>query len=70
MLGELLFEIKGRLTGSRVLNADEYKVEHSITQEGKFKHIEITDIGTFWTTPLDNNVTVCRRTRHTNYQGW
>jgi hypothetical protein len=28
MLGELLFEIKGRLAGSRILNADEYKLEH------------------------------------------
>ncbi len=58
MLGELLFEIKGRLTGSRILNADEYKVEHSITEEGKFKDIEITILGTFWTIPtVDKNVT-------------
>ncbi|MGZ5491758.1 MAG: hypothetical protein ACXWFC_12615 [Nitrososphaeraceae archaeon] len=57
ILGELLYEGKGRLTGSRVLNANEYKVEHSITQEEKFKDIEITDIGTFWTIPVDNNVT-------------
>jgi hypothetical protein len=28
MLEELLFEIKGRLAGSRILNADEYKLEH------------------------------------------
>jgi hypothetical protein len=58
MLGELLFEIKGRLTGSRILNADEYKVEHSITEEGKFKDIEITILGTFWTIPtVDKKVT-------------
>jgi hypothetical protein len=47
MLGELLFEIKGRVTGSRILNADEYKIEYSITQEGKFKDIEITILGRF-----------------------
>ena len=38
MIGELLFEIKGRLTGSRILNTDEYKKEHSIAQEGKLRY--------------------------------
>ena len=47
MLGELLYEGKDNLTGSRILKVDEYKVEHSITQEGKFKDIEITILGTF-----------------------
>jgi hypothetical protein len=56
MLGELLFEIKGRLTGSRILNADEYKIEHSITQEGKLKDIEIAILGAFWTIPTGKNV--------------
>jgi hypothetical protein len=28
MLGELLYQGKGRLAGSRILNADEYRVEH------------------------------------------
>jgi hypothetical protein len=57
MLGELLYERKGKHTGSRILNADEYKVEHSITEEGKFKDIEITEIGTFWTIPAGKKVT-------------
>jgi hypothetical protein len=35
MLGELLFEIKGRLTGSRILNAEEYKIEHSLNTRRK-----------------------------------
>jgi hypothetical protein len=57
MLGDLLYEGKGKLVGSRVLNADEYKIEHSITEEGKFKDIEITEIGTFLTIPTsDKNV--------------
>ncbi|HET9773931.1 MAG TPA: hypothetical protein VFP25_03005 [Nitrososphaeraceae archaeon] len=51
MLEELLFDIKGRLTGSRIVNADEYKVEHSMIEEGKFKDIEITILGTFLTIP-------------------
>jgi len=58
MLGELLDEGKSRGTDSRILNADEYKVEHSITEEGNFKDIEITILGTFWTIPnVDKNVT-------------
>lgn len=51
MLEELLFDIKGRLTGSRIVNANEYKVEHSIIEEGKFKDIEITILGTFLIIP-------------------
>ncbi|MGB9167570.1 MAG: hypothetical protein WCB31_01430 [Nitrososphaeraceae archaeon] len=51
MLGELLFDIKGTLTGSRIVNADEYKVEHSMIEEGNFKDIEITILGTFLTIP-------------------
>ena len=56
MLGELLFEIKGRLTGSRILNAEEYKIEHSLTQEGNLKDIEIAILGAFWTIPTGKNV--------------
>jgi hypothetical protein len=59
MLGDLLYEGKGKLTGSRIINVDEYKIEHSIIEEGKFKDIEITEIGTFWTIPTstDKNIT-------------
>jgi hypothetical protein len=51
MLGELLYVGKGRLAGSRILNAEEFKVEHSMIEEGKFKDVEITLLGTFWTIP-------------------
>ncbi len=57
MLGELLYEGKSRLAGSRILNVDEYKIEHSMIQEGKFKDIEITMLGTFWTIPSGKNIT-------------
>src|ERR687890_2610836 len=57
MLGELLYEGKGRLAGSRILNVDEYKIEHSMIEEGKFKGIEITMLGTFWTIPSGKNIT-------------
>ena len=57
MLGELLYEGKGRLAGSRILNVDEYKVEHSMIEEGKIKDIENTMLETFWTIPSGKNVT-------------
>jgi len=57
MLGELLYEGKGRLAGSRIINVDEYKVEHSMIEEGKIKDIEITMLGTFWTVPAGKNIT-------------
>jgi hypothetical protein len=57
MLGELLYKGKGRPAGSRVLNADEYKVELSMIEEGKFKDVEITLLGTFWTIPAGKSVT-------------
>ena len=47
---------KSRLTGSRILNADEYKIEHSLTHEGKLKDIEITILGAFWAIPTGKNV--------------
>ena len=47
MLGELLYEGKGRLAGSRVLNVDEYKIEHTMIEAGKFKDVEIILLGTF-----------------------
>ena len=46
----------------RIINADEYKVENSRTQEGKFKEVEITILGTFWTLPtVDKNVIYVER---------
>ena len=41
MLGELLYEGKGRLAGSRILNVDEYKVEHSMIEEGTSKILRL-----------------------------
>jgi hypothetical protein len=56
MLGELLYEGKGRLANSRIINVDEYKVEHSMV-EGKIKDIGITMLGTFWIVPAGKNIT-------------
>ena len=55
MLGDLIYEGKNRtITGSRVLNAEENKIEHSSIEEGRFKKdIQITILGTFGTIPVD-----------------
>lgn len=57
MLRELLYEGKDRLAGSRILNANEYKGEHSMIEEGKIKDMENTMLGTFWIIPSSKNVT-------------
>jgi hypothetical protein len=50
MLGELLGESSGRITGLRVLSADggNSKVEASIQGQGTVLGMTITDIGTYW----------------------
>jgi hypothetical protein len=56
MLGELLYEGKGRVTGSRISNADEYKIEYAITKDGKCKDIETRAIVVFSTKTVDKKV--------------
>ena len=46
MLGELLWESKGRVTGQRVL--EDHKVETSIQTSGKLLGIESREMGTYW----------------------
>jgi hypothetical protein len=49
MLGNLIYEGKGRITGSRVLNVKESKIEYTLVEEGKFKDTDVTITSTFWT---------------------
>ncbi|MGD1838352.1 MAG: hypothetical protein ACPKPY_09900 [Nitrososphaeraceae archaeon] len=56
MLGDLIYEGKSRITNSRVLNAEENKIEHTFEEEGKFKDIDTTMIGTFWTVSVGKNI--------------
>jgi hypothetical protein len=51
MLGEQIGEAKGKRTGQRVLNVEEglAKIETSFSESGKFKGVDFTNIGTFWT---------------------
>lgn len=48
MLGEKIYEAQGKVTGTRVLDAATYKIESSYMVQGKFKGIEVTEMGTFW----------------------
>jgi hypothetical protein len=52
MLGELIYEAKGKVTGYRVLDIEGPKIEVTITQNGTLKGgIEATDIVTYWSIP-------------------
>ncbi len=58
MLGNFLCEGKSKLTGSRILNPDEYNLEHSLIEANfKDKDIEIPEMATYWTICLDKNLT-------------
>lgn len=50
MLGEILGEIQGRITGSRVLPSEgpTPKIESSYQGSGKILGVEVTDMGTYW----------------------
>lgn len=51
MLGSLILEARGKTTGKRVLSAEGPKIEVSFASEGKYKDIEIKEIGTFTAVP-------------------
>ena len=55
MLGELIYQARGKITGTRVLNADENKVEYSAGGEGRFNDIDVNEIDTFWAIPVGKN---------------
>jgi|SRR5215207_1773038 len=47
VLGELIEDESGKITGRRVLDVEGPKIESSFTMAGKYKEIEATDIGTY-----------------------
>lgn len=51
MLGEVLSESSGKITGQRILSADGPKIESSFTSVGRIKGIEMTEMATFWSIP-------------------
>lgn len=49
MLGEMIGELKGKMTGNRVLSVECCpKIESSFQDMGKILDVEVTNIGTFW----------------------
>ena len=54
MLGDLLLEERGQITGQRVLDAESQRVEISYTAQGKYKgNINYSDIATYWSVPAN-----------------
>jgi len=49
VLGELIEDESGKITGHRILDVEGPKIERSFTMAGEYKGIQATDIGTFWT---------------------
>ena len=51
MLGDLIYEGQGKIIDTRLVNAEENKIKHTLEEEGKFKDIQVTITSTFWTVP-------------------
>jgi hypothetical protein len=49
MLGDQIAEVKGRLTGQRVLDVEGPKIGYSFSANGRIKEVDITHIATFYT---------------------
>jgi hypothetical protein len=56
MLGEQIYEAKGQITGSRVLDAEQFKMEYSYMIEGRLRGIEVMETGTYWSIPRAGEV--------------
>ena len=48
MLGELIEEESGKITGKRVVDVEGPKIESSFTMNGRWVGQDVTDIGTYW----------------------
>lgn len=56
MLGNLIYEGKGKITSKRVLNVNQPEIEYSNTGNGKFnENIEVTEMWTTCSIPLSDN---------------
>ena len=48
MLGDSIYENRGKITSQRVLAAEEVKMETSFSGGAKYRGTDGTEIGTFW----------------------
>lgn len=51
VLGELIVELKGKITGQRVLDVEGPKIEASMIMDGNYRGIDTTEIATYWSIP-------------------
>jgi hypothetical protein len=56
MLGDQIGEVKGKITGQRVLDVEGPKIEYSFSANGKMKDVDIVHMATFWTIPRGNGI--------------
>ncbi len=56
MLGDLIEESKGKITGQRVLSADGPKIEVSFMSQGKLLDIGVEEVATFVSMPRSGGV--------------
>ena len=55
MLGELIYEQKGKISGYRVLDTEGPTIETTITGTGIINGIEVTYIVTYWSKPANDS---------------
>ena len=51
MLGDIIYEQKGKISGYRILDVEGPTIETSITGTGIINGIEVSDIVTYWSKP-------------------
>jgi len=51
MLGDIIYEQKGKISGYRILDVEGSTIETSITGTGIINGIEVSDIVTYWSKP-------------------
>lgn len=55
MLGELIYEQRGKISGYRVLDTKGPTVETTISGTGIIKGVDVTDIVTYWSRPSESD---------------
>ena len=65
MLGDIIYEQKGKISGYRVLDTEGPTIETTITGTGIINGIEVTDIVTYWSKPSESDL----KTFHADGQG-
>ena len=56
MLGDIVYEQKGKISGYRILDTEGLTIETTITGTGIINGIEVTDIVTYWSKPSEDDI--------------